>query len=234
MPAPTVANRNLVICSDYDGTITDKDVIVMALECFLDEADWKPITSAMLKEKTLTLKEGVPQLFRLFSTRQVEELKAFAKANVQLRAGFDKLREFCQQAGIPFLVVSGGVDILINPVLEGTNLPVYCNEAQLDHDHIELSLPYSGDPDTCPPCGTCAVCKISILNRYPKAEWFRVAIGDSVSDFGMCREADYVFARGILKEQLEKEGIAYTAFEDFSTVLDGVKQLLETGEVSLT
>ena len=166
----------------------------------------------------------------MFPTSLAPEIRRFAKDHVKLRDGFPQFVSHCHAESIPLLVVSGGVDLVIEPVLEGWNLPIYCNTALLEEECIELAMPYTKTKTQCETCGTCAVCKIAIMERYPIEEgWYRIAIGDSISDFGMCTMADKVFARGILKAYLDEQGLAYTEFEDFFTVRNQLMALLAKG-----
>ncbi|KAJ3295580.1 hypothetical protein HK104_002526 [Borealophlyctis nickersoniae] len=55
-----------------------------------------------------------------------------------------------------------------------------------------------------------------------------IFIGDGVSDISAAREADLVFAkRGKdLEKWCQREGVAFTAWDDFSTVLEKVREIV--------
>lgn len=62
----------LVVFSDFDGTITECDVIVMIMEKFAP-SEWTSIKDKILYERTINLKDGVERLFSLIeSSKKVE------------------------------------------------------------------------------------------------------------------------------------------------------------------
>ena len=48
-----------------------------------------------------------------------EEIAAFARERASWRPGFETFLDACRAAGRPFLVVSAGLDVYIEPVLDG-------------------------------------------------------------------------------------------------------------------
>jgi 2-hydroxy-3-keto-5-methylthiopentenyl-1-phosphate phosphatase len=209
-----IEHRQPVIFSDFDGTITERDVIQMIMEAFAPPV-WKDIVAQILDARTLSIKDGVTQLFDLLPGSLHDDIVAFVKENVRFRPGFPEFLTFCQAKGIPFNVVSGGVDFFIEPVLAPyrDRLTLYCNRARMTPERIELSFPY-GATD-CEPCNQCACCKIGILDRYSPETHYRIGIGDSITDLGMSRRADWTFARSRLIDYTAEAGIPTTPFETF-------------------
>lgn len=232
-----------VIFSDFDGTITERDVIVMIMEAFAPP-EWKKIVHEIMETRTLSIREGVRRLFELIPGVKKDEIVSFVLDHVKLRPGFAEFLTYCRDADIPFIVVSGGVDFFIEPILApyqalypditvksppiplqgGTLLPgvkqdsssvlkVYCNGAAFHEKTIELLTPYF--KADCTACGQCACCKLSILDQYPPEVYFRIAIGDSLTDLAMGKAADRTFAREPLIRYMTAEQYPYTPYETF-------------------
>lgn len=208
--------RPVAVLCDFDGTITERDVIVMVLEQFAPP-EWKPLVQAILTTRTLTLREGFPQAMALLKTEQSEAITQFIQQNVRFRPGFERFIDRCHRASVPFYVVSGGLDVFIQPVLArfSGQYQLASNLADLCGEHYAVSMPYS--PTDCSVCGNCACCKIQVMDRFPKAQWARVVIGDSLTDLGVAQAADWVYAAcdGPLKEDLRRLGIPHTEFATF-------------------
>lgn len=209
-----IDGRVPVVFSDFDGTITERDVIIMIMEAFAPP-EWEDIVDRLLNRRTITIKEAVTTLFRLIPGSKRAEIERFVLENVRLRPGFPDFLDFCRAHGIPFLVVSGGVRFFIEPVLKPywDKLQLFCNTSDFLPDRIELSFPYPGDD--CEPCGQCACCKLGIMARYPQEVYYHIAVGDSLTDLAMSRRADWTFARSKLIDYTREENIPVTPFETF-------------------
>ena len=217
-------SRDWVIFSDFDGTITERDAIVMTLERFAPP-EWKAIAHRILKERTLSVQEGIQQLYALMPSDLKQDLIHFVKDEVILRHGFADFMMWRKQAGISFQVVSGGLDAFIRPVMAPFehDYTLFANEAHFEDSFIQVGMPYA--PKNCHVCGTCACCKVEILNQWDDASTFKIVIGDSVTDFGMARVADWVFARDALAEELALEGRDFTPFETFTDIQTALEDL---------
>jgi 2-hydroxy-3-keto-5-methylthiopentenyl-1-phosphate phosphatase len=216
-----INGKPLVIFSDYDGTITQEDAIVQTMKQFAPP-QWKAIADAILHTRTLSIHEGIQQLYGLLPYGLKQEVIDFNLAHIPLRTGFERLMQFCQTHAVPFWVVSGGVDAFIAPKLSPWVglYELFANGLAASPSAtgmMQLTLPYA--PKACEPCGNCACCKVEILNRWAKDDYFRVVIGDSVTDIGMAKIANRVYARASLQADCDELGIAYVAYETFDDVV---------------
>lgn len=214
-----------IIFSDFDGTITDRDVIMMIMEAFAPP-QWRDIVDRILDQRTLSIRDGVTQLFHLIPGSKKQEIIEFVMENVRFRPGFEAFLDFCQAQDIPFLVVSGGVDFFIEPLLAPyrDKLEIFCNQGVFTPERIDLIFPY--EDATCQPCGQCACCKLKILDRYPRESHMRIAIGDSLTDLGMSKVSDRVYARARLIDYCAEEGVPVHAFETFGDIQADLSRLL--------
>lgn len=218
-------DKKLVIFSDYDGTITERDVIAMTMERFAPP-EWVEIKDKILYERTIPLKEGVEKLFSLIESKKKDEIIEFVKKEAKLRNGFEDFLAFCNLNKISFFVLSGGLDFLINPVLEKfkDKLKIFCNNGNFDSEKIKID--YEFLPRNCSLCGDCGCCKIEIIEQYPKEKFRRVLIGDSLTDLAASKIADIIFARGDLIKYLKQENINYIPYKDFFEVKEQLVQKL--------
>ncbi len=218
--------KKVIIFSDYDGTITKRDVIVTIMERFAPP-EWVSIKDKILYERTIKLKDGIEMLFNLIDSSKRTEIEKYIKDTVSLRDGFKEFIGFCKEKKIKFNVLSGGLDFHIEPIIENfkNDVEIYCNKADFNFEKIKINYKYL--PKNCTLCGDCGCCKIEIIEKYPKENYFRIVIGDSLTDLSPSRVADLIFARSDLKKYLDEEGIKYIPFETFFDVKDKIKKLFK-------
>jgi len=251
--APTIHGRPVMIFSDFDGSITERDAIVMTLERFAPP-EWKDITRKILKERTLPVREGIQQLYALLGSDLKDEIIHFVKTEVKLREGFNDFMIWRKAQGIPFWVVSGGLDAFIHPLLEpyAGDYELFANVANFDAPHIQVDMPYlpktSSPPAPpmagsvpspfqkergqnqegfdCKVCGSCACCKVKVMELVKDYNPYTIVIGDSVTDFGMAQVADKVFARSALCNELDDLSVDYTPYSTFLNIYSSLKRSL--------
>lgn len=218
-------NKIPIIFSDFDGTITERDVILTIMERFAPP-EWVEIKNKILYERTITLKDGVEKLFSLIESNKKNKITDFIKEKVKLRGGFEDFLSFCEKEKIEFNVLSGGLDFHIEPVLGKfrNKLKIFCNKANFNSKNIKINYEYL--PEDCSLCGDCGFCKIEVIEKYPKEKFTRILIGDSLTDLAASKIADMVFARGDLIKYLEQEKISYIPFQTFYEVKGQLAQKL--------
>jgi 2-hydroxy-3-keto-5-methylthiopentenyl-1-phosphate phosphatase len=229
-PPLKINGKPIVVFSDYDGTITEKDAIVQTMKRFAPP-QWEAIANAILKTRTLSIHEGIQQLYGLLPNHLKQAIIDFNLAEIPLRQGFEHFMQFQQSHNMPFWVVSGGVDAFIAPKLApwAGQFELFANaldEADCTPQaQFKLRMPYA--PKQCKPCGECACCKVEILDRWNPATYFRIVIGDSVTDVGMATVACrvYALANSSLQADCIKLGITYQPFETFDDIVADIKQL---------
>ena len=214
-----------IIFSDFDGTITERDVIVMIMEKFAPP-EWVEIKDKILYERSIPLKDGIEKLFSLIDSSKKNEIIEFAKKEAKIRAGFSEFLDFCEKEKIEFNVISGGLDFFIEAVLRNhiSRLKIFCNSGDFSSGRIKIKYKYL--PKSCDLCGQCGCCKVEIIEKYPKDRFTKVVIGDGLADLAPAKVADIVFARGDLIKYLEQEKISYISFNDFFEVKEKLAQKL--------
>ncbi len=202
------------VVTDFDGTITKRDVAELLLQEFTGDA-WLEIER---QHARLGTRETLVREFDLVRATR-EEVLAAAERLAELDPAFPPFLEFCRQNGIPVEIVSEGFDTYLAHLLDrwGLALPFRTNHAAFREDRVALSFPHA-DP-TCTLCGTCKMGRVLQL----RAAGYRVAyIGNGISDLCPALEADLVFAKDDLAALCEKHERDHVTIRNFADVQRGL------------
>ena len=213
-------DASVVIYCDFDGTVTQDDVIDVLLTDLADpdwrriEADWERGligSRECLARQIPLIRGGWPAIARRLDT-------------IRLDPTFAPFASWCAANGWPLRLVSDGLDRVITTLLERDGIVVASVRA--NHlaasatDELAITFPY---PPVQPDCRA-GLCKCLAL-RQAAPGVRRVVIGDGHSDWCWAARADQVFAKSTLLTHCLVEGIACTPFRDF----DEVRRVLSTG-----
>lgn len=191
-------SRSVVL--DYDGTITERDTLRMALAEFGDR-DVVAAADAQLHRGEIELREEIPMQFATVRA-PLDEVVAWLLEHARVRPGF---REFA--AEFRPVVISSGFHELIEPVLEreGVEVELHANRVEASPYGWKVDWRY---PDDCEVCGES--CKRSLL-----PPGYVVYVGDGISDRCAALAADRVFATAGLATYLAERGTPFEPFSDF-------------------
>ncbi|MCK0473163.1 2-hydroxy-3-keto-5-methylthiopentenyl-1-phosphate phosphatase [Halalkalibacter sp. APA_J-10(15)] len=209
-----------VIFCDFDGTITTNDNIIAIMKEFAPP-EWNEIKDQILEE-TISIQQGVGQLFRLLPSSSKQQLIDFILADAKIREGFDDFVAYTKEQGIELIIVSGGIDFFVYPLLKAYELPVYCNSASFDEETIKIEWPHECDAFCENDCGCC---KPSIIRKEAKGRDI-IVIGDSITDLQAAKQADFVLARDLLLEKCQQLNLKHAPFVTFH---DCIEMLNERG-----
>lgn len=218
-------DRKLVLFCDYDGTITMSDNVVAVLQHF-DPPGWVDLIKELVDGRK-SLRTAVGEMFALFPSAMKSEIQQYVLTNAQIRPGFQHFLQWCKQEQIDYYVTSGGIDFILHPILAPFQIQperIYCNGSSFDGERIEILWPHPCDEHCTKDCG---MCKTRIIRRFPPDQYYRVLIGDSLTDFEGAKLVDHVFARSHLLTQCKQTGTSHTPFETFYDVINGLKQLVK-------
>ncbi|MEP6909286.1 MAG: HAD-IB family phosphatase [Actinomycetota bacterium] len=196
-------SRSIVL--DYDGTITDSDVLDGAAKEFGDPAVYQEVEDG-LDGGRLPLREVITREFAPV-TAMLEEVIAWVLENARVRPGFAEFVSGAREAGWDVHIVSSGFHELIEPVLarEGVDEPLHANRLDPSPDGWRVLWRY---PDDCDECGES--CKRTLL-----PEGHVVYVGDGYSDRCAALASDRVFATAGLARYLAERGVPFEPFTDF-------------------
>ncbi len=222
----TLPKKTVIFC-DFDGTITITDNIVAIMNQF-KPAGYEAIVEDTIKQR-LTLKVGVGAMFALIPSSQKEELTSFVLNTAGIREGFQDFLYYLEAENIEFNVTSGGMDFFIHPMLKPFGIPaghIYCNGADFTGEQMEITW-----PNPClPPCKSgCGMCKTTVMRMFPEESYFRILIGDSLTDFEGAKIADLVYSRSHLTTKCEELGVDHVPYETFHDIVKDMQLKQEQG-----
>ena len=194
----------MVFC-DFDRTITAEETfsgMLMTLAPALADQ----VLNDMYK-KRITLREGIRLLLESMGSDRLGEIKEYVRGK-EIRPGFVDLLDFLDGLEVPFVVVSGGLRVMIEEVL-GPLLDRLAGVFALDLDSSGERLRVVTDYES----ETELLAKARVMELYNPRE--AVAIGDGITDINMAVAADVVFARDSLTRYLDRKGVPYLPWNDF-------------------
>ena len=206
-----MSERVLVV--DFDGTITERDLLDEIARTFGDEGVYREVDEG-LDERKLSLHEVLRREFEPVRA-PLGDVVAWVLEHARVRPGFRELVAVAEREGWRVVVVSSGFRELIEPVLEReglAHLPLVSNSVDPDPQGWRVRF---HDEDECGTCGE--PCKRSTVTALADGAEV-VYVGDGYSDRCAAELADRVFARRGLARYLEERGVVFEPFEDFYDV----------------
>jgi len=212
--------KKYAIVTDFDGTITTKDIGNNLCLHF------GTATEAKIEEAYAVKEDAMTWMRRHFGPIKVSksEFEKIILEIARIKDGFIKLVSYCRENGIPFEIASGGLDIYINPILEKNKvpqIPVYSFKGTLSEDGIFVDFPFKDTP--------LEFFKASRVKYYKDRGFKTIFLGDGPSDFPAAKEADIVFATDRLEKICRQNNLPYEEFKDFNAAL----KILEDEYVSV-
>jgi 2-hydroxy-3-keto-5-methylthiopentenyl-1-phosphate phosphatase len=203
--------KRVVFC-DFDGTITALETFVGMLKEFTPELSAQIMP--LIYERKLTLREGVKKLLQSIPSKLYPEIITYAESQ-PIRLGLKELLEFLHSKSVPFVVISGGLRIMVETVLKRENLLEQVSDiAAVDinptSEYLTVNSAYESEQEL--------LAKVQVMAKYPADE--QIAIGDSVTDINMAIKADLVFARTHLQEYLKAENKPFLPWDNFWEIRD--------------
>ena len=193
---------------DWDGTITERDTLHMAIEEFGDVELFHALEEQIGRE--LTLNEVIGVEMGTISA-PFDAVLDWLLETVVVRPGLPEL-----VAAHDPLIISAGFHELIEPVLarEGVAATVVANSIEADPAGWRSTFL---EREACAVCGE--PCKrVALAGTAPY-----VYVGDGISDRCASLAAERVFARSGLAQYLTAQGVAFEPFEDLHDVREALE-----------
>lgn len=212
--SPIPNNQKRVVFCDFDGTITVEETFVAMLKRFAPE-----LSSQLMPEmyaRRISLRSGVRQLLESIPSKRYGEIVEFSRGQL-IRPGLVELLDFLDSQKVDFVIVSGGLRIMVEAVmgdLVERAIALYAVELDATGPCLQVNAEFEGDTEL--------VSKVRVMGLHPAEE--QVAIGDSLTDFNMALQASSVFARDRLAEYLDEQQKPYTKWDNFFDVLENLSQ----------
>ena len=211
--------HDIILVSDFDGTITKTDTLSKFLEDYADPK-WLDIENVW-RDGKFGSQECLIKQFALVPNLTPELIDKFLDS-MEIDEGFIP---FCQKANennIPVVVLSDGLDYFINKIFEKNGIDfvnVITNHAYFD-DRGRFRIEFPNDSKHCTnDAGTCK-CKVvkNLKKRYKKVLY----VGDGASDFCVSKEPDIVFAKAGLEEYCKNNGINHIKYSTYKDITNNI------------
>ena len=206
--------KDIIIVSDFDGTITKKDGLYSFIEKYAKEG-WEQIERDWANGK-ISSKECLIEEFQLVPDLSEELISSFIKT-IAIDDSFKNFYETISKKEIDFCIVSDGIDYFINNILKQNGLhdiSIISNRGYFRGEFFELEFPndYSGCLNNA---GTCK-CKVvsDLKQEYKKV----VYIGDGVSDYCVANKVDILYAKSRLLDYCKDKGIECISYNSFADI----------------
>jgi 2,3-diketo-5-methylthio-1-phosphopentane phosphatase len=207
-----------VVLSDFDGTITRIDTAEHVLTRFA-RGDWRVFEKQYERGK-ITLEECLKKQFSLVTASQEEILDELDRV-VTFRPNFEGLVRYCRKNRIPTVIVSAGLDFVINHFLRLNNweglVKTYMAKTKFRASGIDFDFPELFDP-------TSANFKQDLVRHYKTEGKKVVYIGDGSADYAAAGDADYLFAikDSRLAALCKEHGMYCKTITDFKRVVETI------------
>ncbi len=214
--------RPWAIVCDFDGTALTEDLGDKVSQRFAGYPVWRAAEDEY-RAGTLRFGELITRIFAPITAGR-EEIAAFARAEAVFRPGFERLLASCRESGSPFVLVSAGLDVYIEPVLDLLD-PALRSHVQLRSNRAICSPrgmrvefhPAAGSADDG--CGT-GFCKGAVVRELQDAGHRVVVCGDGSADRCAADAADFVFATRRLLEHCRARAIPHHPLATFHDVVE--------------
>ncbi len=207
--------KSLVFC-DFDGTITVEESLRNLLIHFIPDTAHRLMNE--LDQQRMSIREGVEQLIHALPSHLYDDIIDFALKE-PIRPGFAELLDDLSARNIPFIVLSSGLRFTIEQQLtpwKDKITHIHALDVDTSSDYMRLIQGYNHPTEAMP--------KAWVMKTYPTDQ--RIAIGDGLSDMEMIKVADIVFARDVLLEHMNQEGLAVTPYDDFFQIKKHLSDIL--------
>ncbi|MFX0052535.1 MAG: HAD-IB family phosphatase [Candidatus Hermodarchaeota archaeon] len=213
---------DIAVLSDFDGTIITIDSCEFILANFA-ESEWQ-IYDQKYRHNEISLEEAMRKQFDLIKASEERILSKLDEV-VSFRPYFNDLVNLCQNEGIPFVIVSAGLDFVIKHFLEihGLNkiIKVVSASTTVDDSGISLLFPELRDE-------TSINFKDDLVKRVQNEGFLVTYLGDSSSDLPAAKVADLTFAvkDSYLAQTLQLEEEPFFEFSNFQEIINEIQWLI--------
>ncbi|MCJ1261551.1 hypothetical protein MMC22_001416 [Lobaria immixta] len=239
-PETLASNPKIIFFTDFDGTITLKDTN----DWLTDNLGYGPKLRRQgnidVLEDRMTFRDLFKEMTESVKTPFSQCIKALCE-NITLDPYFNDFYQWSRENNVPVIVLSSGMTPIIRGVLvhligpDANDIEIVSNEVvdrpgMSKEEEGGWEVKFHDDSDFG---------HDKSLTIRPYAKHFAerpnepkptlLYAGDGVSDLSAARETDLLFAKKghDLITYCEREGIPFTVFEDWRSILETTKDILE-------
>lgn len=206
--------KDLIIVSDFDGTITERDGLYTFIKEYA-KGDWEKIEQDWADGK-ISSKECLIEEFKLVPDLSEELIAGFVKT-ICIDEYFKDFYLKISEQNIDFCIVSDGIDYFINKILSMhglENIKIISNHGEFRGEFFELKFP--NDSSECK--NNAGTCKCKIISELKKDYNKVIYIGDGVSDYCVADKADLLYAKSRLSDYCRKNNINFIPYNSFNDI----------------
>jgi len=250
MPFPETLNKNpkVIFFTDFDGTITLKDTNDYITDNHGFGVEERRAGNKLILDGSDSFRDGFQKMINSWQV-SLTDMISILEQNIKLDPHFKDFVLWAKEHDVPIIVLSSGmvpviaallkkllgedlmkdIEIIANDTqlvapgnsldkVKGWNIRFH-DESSFGHDKSLTIRPYAN-----------AIAEMPNDSDRPTLLY----AGDGVSDLSAARETDLLFAKAghDLVVYCEREGIPFTTFEDWGSILDETKKIW-SGEKSL-
>ena len=212
----------LRIFCDFDGTVALNDVGNLLFTSFGDADHWwnlvedwreRRVDARALWRAQAAVSRITPEILRSFCASQ------------PIDPHFSNFVAFCNEYHFPVSIISDGMDLYIQHILEQhgmEDVKYYANRLILrENGDVRVEFPHyqSG-------CKICANCKGYQIALHTRKGETSVFVGDGYSDLCAVDRADIVFAKNDLLVYCRDKNVVCRPFDNFADVQHGLLEIL--------
>jgi 2-hydroxy-3-keto-5-methylthiopentenyl-1-phosphate phosphatase len=201
-----------VIWLDFDDTLVRDNTMRQVMERF-GRPEWHDV-GARYDRGELSLEQAHSACLDLVDA-EPDEIRAFVKEVARPREGIRELADWAHWNGWLVAVVSNGLDLYVDPVLDDLGLDRVVRHVGRARKEYRWRVRYYSPRGIEVQSGF----KLAYAASFRSAGDFVAYIGDGRSDIEAARLAPAVFARDTLWEALKDEHSRIYAFESFHDVI---------------
>ena len=216
----TPDRRPPAVLTDFDDTAAAQNVAELLLHRFGDPT-WTDVRERF-RQGELSLKDYQEITFLQMRSDKTA-MQDYVREQACFRDHFDALAQFCHDHGIPFCIVSQGLDFYIQALLDDSrwpNVPVHAVRTGFDPAGRVAGYAYDFTYPDAPERGNS---KALMVRRFQQQGYHVYFAGDGRSDFEAGEVADSVFAHRQMAEMCAEAGIPFTPFTDFGPILEALR-----------
>ncbi|KAG0679943.1 hypothetical protein C6P40_004984 [Pichia californica] len=226
-----------IVFTDWDGTVTLQD----SNDMLTDDLGMGHKNRMLLNDKIinneLTFRNAFKEMLDSVSKNgyNLQYCIDYLIKNVKLDPGFENTVKFCSINNIPLIVVSSGIDIIIESLLFNLLDPslhkfiqIYSNHVKSPNEFDSWNIVYRDNSDFGHDKNQSI---LHAVNKYYGSSTERGTLfycGDGVSDVSAARSCDLLFAKSghDLVDICIRDKINYLEFNSFHDILSEIKKEL--------
>lgn len=213
--------QSRVLISDFDGTISKVDFFYFVIAKLLTESDIQPWLD--YQNGKIRHIEALTQIFKKIRLNKEEFHNLILELPIE--ECFVDTVKYCNEENIDFYIISAGADYYIKVILEHmgvldsvkliSNPSIYSPEGGM-----QIIMPDKENPYYSIEYG---ISKKLVAESIKKDYDFSVFAGDGRPDIEAAKQADVVFARGLLLDLCRESNIKAREFCSYCEILEYLK-----------